>query len=105
MDDIKIKENIKALNDFLIKIGFTKEMIESDYKRLFTIIFSKTMEKLQSFVVKDKVMTPIESIEDFYKYYEGTSVDKETINKILQEETQKIFTGYLKVVSGTDTEK
>ena len=97
MDNTKVKENLKYLNDFLNKVGFDQKIIDEDFSRLFKIIFVHVMQKLEPLIPADKPIPKMESIHDFYKFY-GSFMDKTLIDKILQEETNKTISGYLNTI-------
>ena len=98
MDNTKIKENAEYLRDFLTTIGFDQKMIEEDLNRLAKIVFVSAMQKFQPLIPKDQTLSKMESIQDFYKFYEPF-VGKAVIDKILEEETERTVSDYLKAVT------
>lgn len=97
--DAQTKENLNYLNDFLHAVGFDDQTIENHFARLGKIIFVSVMEKLEPFVsAKEANLPEMKSFKDFYDYYEQYT-DKSTIDRVIQEETFKVVSAYLKAIS------
>jgi hypothetical protein len=100
MDNMQMLENLKNLDLFFDGVGFDEETKKDHLARIMTIILASVSEKLDQVTeLKDKTDSPeIESLNDFYDYYEQY-IDRSTIDKVIEEESQKAFTGYVSAIS------
>jgi len=96
--DTSIQDKLEYLNDFLTTAGFDQKTIDDHFGRLAKIIFVNVMLSFDKITASDdKPFPKMKSMEDFYKYYESY-IDRSTIDKVIQEQTQKTVSGYLKTI-------
>lgn len=81
-------------------IGFDDKTIADHQERLWKLVFTSVTENLEKLTaLKDKEPFPeVKSIKDFFDYYEKY-LDEVLIEKMIKEETQKIFSGYFKTTN------
>ena len=98
MNNQQITKNLNDLNMFFEAIGFDKKTIADHQGRLGKLIlFSLTekFEKLSTFKNKKSFPKNIKLFKDIFDYY-GEYIDEEVMEKIIKEETKKIYAGYFK---------
>jgi len=100
MDNKQLVENFEDMNLFLESVGIDEKTKEDHFNRLGKVILASVAEKLdQATSFKDKLDMPeIKSSDDFYVYFEKY-IDRETISKIINEETQRVFGEYFKSIA------
>ena len=100
MNNQQAIENVNDLNLIFEILGFDEENRKNHTTRIIAIIFASVSEKLdQTIKGNNKIDLPeMNSLEDFYNYY-GQYVDKNTINKIIKEESLKSFSDYFKTIA------
>ena len=100
MDNQQAKEKIEDLNLFFETAGFTDEEKKDHMARMMTLVFAAVADNLDKVTaIKEKEPFPeMESPTDFYNYYEKY-IDRATIDKVIEEETYKIFSEYFKAVA------
>ena len=100
MDNKQTLENLKDLNLIFETIGFNDKTKKDHLERIMKIVFVSVAKKLdQATAMKDKTEFPeMKSLKDFYDYY-GQYIDKTIIDKIVEEETYKSFSGYFKTIT------
>lgn len=100
MDNMQISNKINDINLFFEIIGFDETTKADHLGRIMTIILAAVSKKLDMFTaLKEKAVFPkMESFKDFYDYYERYT-DRATIDKIIEEETHKVFAGYLEEIA------
>jgi len=93
-------ENLKSLDLFFDEVGFDEETKKDHLGRIMTIILASVSEKLdQATELKDKTDFPeMKSLNDFYSYYEKY-IDRSTIDKVIEEESHKAFSGYISAIA------
>jgi hypothetical protein len=99
MDNAQISENLKDLNLFFDSIGFDEKTKKDHLERIMRIIIVSVAEKLEKATgFHEKSEFPeMKSVNDFYDYYEQY-IDRETIAKVIEEETHRQFTEYIDVI-------
>lgn len=99
MDNKQALENSKYLNSLFESLNFDEETKTEHFGKIMTIIFASASEKLDKMNMSEKAELPeMNSLEDFYGYY-GQYIDKDLINKIIEEETEKAFNGYFSAIN------
>lgn len=99
MDNKQIAEKLEDLSIFYEVIGFDNKTIADHQERLWKLVFASVIKNLEKVIaLKDKASLPeIKSIKDFFDYYEKY-INRTIIEKIIQEETHKVFSGYFKTI-------
>ncbi len=93
-------ENLADMDIFLEAAGIDSKTKENHFERLLRIAFARTIENLNKVTgVNDMQAPEMNSLDEFFDYY-TQYVDRDTINKIIQEETQKVFNGYFNAIGG-----
>jgi hypothetical protein len=100
MDNNQAVKNLNDLNLLFETLGFDDKTKKDHLSRIMTIVFSSASDKIDKTIMSDEKVefTEMKSFEDFYNYYERF-VDRDTINKILEEETSNAFHGYFSAIS------
>ena len=100
MNNEQVLQNLENLDLLFKTLGFDEKTKKDHMGRIMKIIFASASEKLdQATELKDKAEFPeMESLEDFYNYYEQY-VDRATISKVIEEETNKAFTEYFATIN------
>jgi len=100
MDNQQAIENVKDLNLLFDTLGFDEETKKDHLARIMKIILASVSERLDKATsLKEKAEFPeMESFKDFYDYYEQY-IDRATIDKVIEEESLKAFTGYFTAIN------
>lgn len=92
-----IVENLEQINDFLRLIGFDNQKIAEHHQRLQKLILTSIVNDLDKVTaLKDKEPFPkeLKSIDDIFNYY-AQYIDKEIVDKIIQEKYFKFYSEYI----------